>query len=265
LQARGDPDPTLGLPRLTVDGDQASERIALGRKLFMDRRLSRNATMSCGMCHVPEQGFTVNELATAVGIEGRSLRRNAPTVLNVGYNTFLFHDGRQTRLEEQAWGPLLASDEMGNSSRESVAARLARIPEYAGLFEQAFPGRGISPDSIGAALAAYQRSLISGGSRFDRWLLGAETGALTPAERHGYTLFRTKAHCDACHTLEARESLFTDNAFHNLGVGLAGPERSAAEVTDGWRQGPLRVPHADASQRRADRTVHARRVAGDPA
>src|SRR5262245_17864704 len=96
-------DAQRALPALTASEARASERTALGRKLFMDRRLSRNGTMSCGMCHVPEQGFTVNEMATAVGIEGRSLRRNAPTLLNVGYSTSLFHDGRARTLEEQAW------------------------------------------------------------------------------------------------------------------------------------------------------------------
>ena len=124
---QGAADAQLGLPVLAASDAQAAERIALGRKLFMDRRLSRNGTMSCGMCHIPEQGFTVNELATAVGIEGRSLRRNAPTLLNVGYNTSLFHDGRARTLEEQAWGPLLAADEMGNSSREAVADQLAAV------------------------------------------------------------------------------------------------------------------------------------------
>ncbi len=93
----------------------------------MDRRLSRNGTMSCGMCHVPEQGFTTNEMATTIGIEGRSLRRNAPTVLNVGFQLTLFHDGRETSLERQIWSPLLAADEMGNASRAAVVARVSAL------------------------------------------------------------------------------------------------------------------------------------------
>jgi cytochrome c peroxidase len=222
-------DAMLGLPPPAQE-ERAAQRVALGRKLFMDRRLSGNGTMSCGTCHVPEQGFTANELRTAVGIEGRSLRRNAPTVLNAGYNRFLFHDGRETRLEEQAWGPLLAGDEMGNESRESVTARIAQLPDYAGRFDEAFPGRGLTPATIGAALAAYQRSLVSGGSRFDRWYFGGEDGALTAAERRGFVLFRGKAHCDACHTLGRDHALFTDDAFHNIGVGLASADRAAAEV-----------------------------------
>jgi cytochrome c peroxidase len=227
---QGTPDARLGLPAASTPDHGQVERVALGRKLFMDRRLSRNGTMSCGMCHVPEQAFVVNELTTAVGIEGRSLRRNAPTVLNVGFNTRFFHDGRAATLEEQAWGPLLASDEMGNAERAAVVQQIAALADYAGRFEQAFPGQGLSPETIGAALAAYQRSLVSGGSRFDRWFYLGEAGALTLAERRGYLLFRGKAQCAACHVIGGRHALFTDNEFHNRGVGLGGPDRSTAKV-----------------------------------
>ena len=82
------------------------KKIALGRKLFFDRRLSLNDTFSCAMCHVPEQGFASNELSMAVGIEGRSVRRNTPSLYNVAYATRLFHDGREDSLEQQIWGPL---------------------------------------------------------------------------------------------------------------------------------------------------------------
>ena len=82
-------------------------KVNLGRKLFYDRRLSLNDTISCAMCHVPDQGFTVNEVATAVGMEGRSVRRNAPTLYNVAYFGKLFHDARENSLEQQVWMPLL--------------------------------------------------------------------------------------------------------------------------------------------------------------
>lgn len=224
------PEPMLGLPSAPAPDARAADRVLVGRKLFMDRRLSRNGTMSCGMCHVPEQGFTVNELATAVGIEGRSLRRNAPTVLNVGYYTSFFHDGRAATLEEQVWGPLLAPDEMGNASRDSVVARIATLPDYGGLFERAFPGTGLSSDTISAALASYQRSLASAGSAFDRWFYRGETDALSASAQRGYVLFRGKAQCGACHEIGGRYALFTDNAFHNIGVGLGRPARSTATV-----------------------------------
>jgi len=219
----------LGLPSAPGANDSPAQ-VELGRKLFMDRRLSRNGTMSCGMCHVPEQGFAVNELATAVGIEGRSLRRNAPTVLNVGFNESFFHDGRAATLEEQAWGPLLAHDEMGNPSREEVVARIAALIDYAEPFRKAFAGQALSAQSIAIALAAYQRSLVAAGSRFDRWYFGGETHALNEEEKRGFVVYRGKAQCNACHKLGRQHALFTDEAFHNLGVGLPEPGRKKADV-----------------------------------
>ena len=107
--------PPLGLPPVPVPADNpvTQLKVELGRKLFYDRRLSLNNTISCAMCHIPEQGFTSNEMALAVGIEGRTVRRNAPTVYNSAYLTRLFHDGREHSLEQQVWSPLLANNEMG--------------------------------------------------------------------------------------------------------------------------------------------------------
>jgi len=110
--------PPLGLPAVPVPTNNpiTVEKIDLGRKLFYDRRLSLNNTFSCAMCHVPEQGFTHNELATSVGIEGRSGRRNNPTLYNIAYAEKLFHDGREDSLEQQVWGPLLAHNPKKNQT-----------------------------------------------------------------------------------------------------------------------------------------------------
>ena len=99
---------------MTEGTDLTREKIALGRKMFFDRRLSHTDTISCAICHVPEMGFAHNELATAVGTEGRSVPRNAPTILNSALLTRLFHDGREHSLENQVWGPLLSHNEMAN-------------------------------------------------------------------------------------------------------------------------------------------------------
>jgi len=216
-------DPALGLPPLEAlqKDPSAAARVELGRRLFMDRRLSHNGTMSCGMCHVPEQGFTTNEMATAIGIEGRSLRRNAPTVLNVAFQPMLFHDGRETSLERQAWSPLLAVDEMGNASRAAVVARVSGLADYSSAFARVFPGAGINEDTIAVALASYERTLIAANSRFDLWLFSGEGSALTARERSGLELFRGKAGCTACHHFSERAALFTDHLFHNTGVGWA--------------------------------------------
>jgi cytochrome c peroxidase len=213
--------PPLGLPPVPVPRDNpvTYEKVQLGRKLFFDRRLSLNQTMSCGMCHIPEQGFTNNELATAVGIEGRTVRRNAPTIYNVAYFSHIFHDGRETRLEYQIWQPILASNEMANPSIGYVIEKIHRLPDYAGLFENAFDGRGPGIETIGMAIAAYERTLVSANSPFDRWYFGKDPTALGEAARRGFQLFRGKAGCGACHTIEKDYALFTDDAFHNTGLG----------------------------------------------
>ncbi|MCU7803895.1 MAG: SCO family protein [Candidatus Thiodiazotropha sp. (ex Lucinoma borealis)] len=213
--------PPLGLPSvpIPVDNPVTREKIALGRKLFFDRRLSLNDTFSCAMCHVPEQGFTSNELSMAVGIEGRSVRRNSPTIYNTAYASLLFHDGREDTLEQQAWGPLLAKNEMGNPSIGHVLNKIRGIPEYQGLFETAFDGRGVTMETLGMALACYERSLASANSNFDRWYYAKDTQALSSSAQRGFELFTGKGGCSACHTIGAEYALFTDNQLHNTGTG----------------------------------------------
>jgi cytochrome c peroxidase len=215
------PPAPLGLPAMEVPPDNplTAQKAALGRKLFFDRRLSPNGTMSCAMCHVPEQGFTAHELATPVGIEGRSVRRNAPTVLNAGWLRRLFHDGREISLENQVWGPLLAANEMGNPSIGYVIERIRSFADYAGRFEAAFGGKPVSAERIGAALATYQRTLAAGDSRFDRWRYGRDASALDRLEQQGFAIFGGKGRCAVCHLVGEEHALFTDHAFHNTGVG----------------------------------------------
>ena len=223
-------DPPLGLPPLEVPDDNplTASKIALGRKLFYDRRLSGNDTFSCAMCHIPEQGFTSHELATAVGIEGRTVRRNSPTLYNVGHRKRLFHDGRDTRLEHQIWGPLLAQNEMGNPSIGAVLEKIRGLSDYDGRFERAFPERGLTIETLGMAIASYERALVSGGSDFDRWRYGGEDSAFSPAARRGFELFTGKARCSACHPIGEQHALFSDAEFHNTGVGFAATRGTAS-------------------------------------
>ena len=211
----------LGLPAVPVPEDNplSAEKIALGRMLFYDRRLSLNDTQSCAMCHIPEQGFGSNELSTAVGIEGRGVRRNSPTLYNVAFFERLFHDGREHSLEQQIWGPLLASNEMGNPSVGYILEKIKSIPDYQGLFEQAFDGTGPDIKNLGQALASYQRTLIAGDSDFDRWYYGKQEDALNDSAKRGFELFTGAATCSACHTIGTEYALFTDQQLHNTGVG----------------------------------------------
>jgi cytochrome c peroxidase len=213
--------PPLGLPPIPVPPDNpvTAAKVELGRLLFFDRRLSHNGTFSCAMCHVPEQGFSSNELATAVGIEGRTVRRNSPTIYNVAYLERLFHDGRETTLEQQIWGPLLAHNEMGNPSVGQVIERVRSIPEYQERFARAFDGRAPSMETLGRALASYQRLLVSANSAFDRWYFGEDEQALSAEQKAGFALFSGKAGCSACHLVNQDWALFTDHRMHNTGIG----------------------------------------------
>lgn len=212
----------LGLPVMEhpKDNPPTAKKIALGRKLFMDRRLSHNNTISCGMCHVPEEGFTSNQIATAVGIEGRSHRRNSPTMFNVGYYEFLFHDGREFTLEDQVIAPMVAFNEMNNPAVGHAIEKIRNAEDYAGLFEEAFGGP-VNLQRLTQAIAVYERTLISGNSRFDQWHFGGDKKAMNEKEVAGFEIFKGKAKCIICHTIGAKSALFTDQSFHNTGIGWA--------------------------------------------
>ncbi|MEO8124148.1 MAG: cytochrome c peroxidase [Burkholderiales bacterium] len=222
----------FGLPPLTLPTGVLRDgpRIELGRKLFFDRRLSFNGTQSCAMCHVPEEGFTSHASKTAVGIEGKSLRRNAPTLLNVAWQGLLFHDGREFSLATQAWMPLLHVDEMANPSIGYVLQRIRSLPDYDGLFEHAFAGAGPGMDTLGAALAAFQSTLVAADSRFDRWRYRGDAGALSEQEQVGFRIFAGKGRCTGCHDVGEKSALFADGKFHVTGAGQAMTTDSAIVV-----------------------------------
>ncbi len=223
--------PPLGLPPVPIPADNPATlaKIALGRKLFFDRRLSANNTMSCAICHIPEQGFTNNELATAVGVEGRSVRRNSPTSYNVAYARTMFHDARDVSLETQIFGPLLAHREMANPSMGLLIAKISKLDNYSALFNRAFAA---PPNvlNLGQALASYQRTLVSANSPFDRWKFGGDKQAMSAQAIAGYQLFIGKARCGGCHLIGERSALFTDHGLHNTGIGSA---RDLNDAQDG--------------------------------
>ncbi|HSM30214.1 MAG TPA: cytochrome c peroxidase [Woeseiaceae bacterium] len=212
--------PPPGLPDIPVPDHNpvTSDKVRLGRKLFFDRRLSANNTVSCAMCHIPEQGFSQNELRLPVGIEGKSVRRNAPTIYNTAYVERLFHDGREISLENQVWAPLLAQNEMGNVSIGVVVERIDSLDDYGEQFMKAF-GRGPDIQTIGMAIASYERVLVSADSGFDRWFYGNDESAVSESGKRGFEIFRGKGRCSACHTVTREYALFSDGEFHNTGIG----------------------------------------------
>ena len=212
--------PPLGLPpSLPVpdDNELTAEKVALGRRLFFDPRLSPNDTMSCAMCHIPGQGFTVNELRLAVGINGQTTKRNPPTLYNVAYQRLLFHDGREFTLEDQVISPLTNPVEMGNPSIGYVVEKIKKLPGYAEQFRRAF-GEGVSVATLGKALASYERTLLSANSPFDRWYFGGDAAAVSNEVKAGFKIFTGRGQCFACHTVSKEAALFTNQGFHNTGA-----------------------------------------------
>jgi cytochrome c peroxidase len=176
------------------DNPVTRQRVVLGRKLFFDRRLSRDNSLSCATCHDPKRGFSDGR-AKARGIGNAEGARSSPALINRGYGSSFFWDGRAATLEQQVLEPIVNPNELGLS--------LLAIPLRAGL----------EPSEVAAALATYVRTIRSGASRFDRFTSGEAT-ALTPVELDGLNLFRGKANCVSCHV----GPNFSDEQFHNTGV-----------------------------------------------
>jgi cytochrome c peroxidase len=207
--------------------------VALGQKLFFEPRLSGDGTVACATCHDPNRAFTDGRPAS-VGIHGRVGQRNAPTLLNALYNKHQFWDGRVNTLEQQAALPITNPFEMGSASIGDAASRIASDKAYKAQFMQAF-GRGVNEQDMLSAIAAYERTLVSFDSPFDHFIAG-EANAISDSAKRGWELFNTKARCNLCHALTDNErdtTLFMDNDFHNIGVGIlrhrVGPLAQQAE------------------------------------
>jgi cytochrome c peroxidase len=194
--------------------------VALGQKLFFEPRLSGDGTVACATCHDPDRAFTDGR-PVSVGIHGRVGQRNAPTVLNALYNKHQFWDGRVSTLEQQAALPITNPFEMGSASIGDAVSRIASDKDYQTQFAQAL-GRGVNEQDILSAIAAYERALTSFDSPFDHFMAG-EANAISDSAKRGWELFNTKARCHLCHALTDNQrdtTLFIDNDFHNIGVGI---------------------------------------------
>ena len=208
-------------------------RVALGQKLFFEPRLSGDGTVACATCHDPARAFTDGR-PVSVGIHGRVGQRNAPTILNALYNKHQFWDGRVDTLEEQAALPITNPFEMGSASIGDAASRIADDKDYQTQFMRAF-GRAVNEQDMLSAVAQYERTLASFNSPFDHFMAG-ETNAVSDSAKRGWELFSTKARCNLCHALTDNQrdpTLFMDNDFHNIGVGIlrhqVGPLAQKAE------------------------------------
>lgn len=197
------------------DNPTTPQKVTLGERLFHDPRLSADNKVSCATCHDSAKGFT-DRLPTSKGIRDQVGKRNAPTVLNAMFLDSQFLDGRAASLEEQAKLPLINPIEMGLRDGGEVVQKVAAIPEYAEAFQKVF-GRPVNYDDVGRAIAAFERTVLSGNSAIDHFLAGQQD-ALSASARRGWTLFNGKARCNTCHAVNQSYPFFTDNKFHNIGV-----------------------------------------------
>lgn len=190
-------------------------RIDLGKKLFFDPRLSGSNWISCATCHNPALGWSDGR-PTAMGDGMKVLNRATPTILNTAYNPLQMWDGRAPSLEDQAIGPIAAAGEM-NQDMELLLTELSAIPGYRKLFDEAYPGEGITRTTIGKAIANFERTVVSAESSFDAWRRG-DSSAISDQAKRGFALFDGKAKCSACH----QGFNFVDDGFHNIGLKSTG-------------------------------------------
>ena len=193
------------------------EKVALGDKLFNDKRLSVNDAVSCATCHDASKAFVDQKpLPDGVAAPKERPQRNSPTVVNAMFNATQFWDGRAPTLEEQAKLPILNPIEMGQKAPEDVVAKVRRIPEYAAAFPKVF-GHEATYDDIAAAIATFERTQYAGDAPFDRYVAGNEK-AVDAAAKRGWLIFNGKGRCSDCHAFSTVSPLFSDQKFHNIGI-----------------------------------------------
>ncbi len=203
-----------GLAPLTIpeDNPQTAEKIELGKQLYFDPRLSRDSTVSCASCHDPKKGWS-NGDQFATGVRGQKGGRSSPTIINSAYAKLQFWDGRAEHLEGQALGPIQNPIEM-EMTLDEVVERLNKVEGYKKQFQKVF-GTDVTSPNMAKAIAAFERTVLSGDAPFDQFKAG-DTKALSASAQRGLKLFTGKANCSACHS----GPNFSDAAFHNIGVGM---------------------------------------------
>jgi cytochrome c peroxidase len=210
------------------DNPMTKDKVELGRLLFFDKRLSRDNTIACASCHMANQMAFTDGKPVSTGIGGKMGGRSAPTVINRAFSKVQFWDGRAATLEDQALGPLVNPIEHGFPNHDELVKKLNGIEGYRKLFKKVY-GTDVTKDGIGKAIATFERTVLSGNSPFDQYDLGGKEELLSESARKGLTLFRGKARCTKCHS----GFNFTEEKFHNLGIGMdkPNPDLGRFEVT----------------------------------
>jgi cytochrome c peroxidase len=239
----------LGLPAVQYpeNNPQTPEKITLGDKLFNDKRFSATGEVSCATCHDATKAFTDSPLEVSEGIQGLTGTRNAPTVINSVFFETMFWDGRSPDLEDQALHPFVNPVEMGLKNHQPILDIVRSDPEYTTAFKDVFgkSGDSITMTEVTKAIAAFERTKVSGNSPFDRWYYGGEVEALTAEQKRGFDLFINEGRCVSCHVIEQTQALFTDNRFHNIGVGINDIQNDIPELASEYLSANLSAEEVD--------------------
>jgi cytochrome c peroxidase len=219
-------------PEIPSDNPLTAAKVELGKKLYFDARLSSDGTVSCATCHDPRHGFADGRgQKTSAGVGGQMGARNSPTVLNAAFFSQQFWDGRAATLEEQALQPFINPIEMGIPDHPALVEKVSGLPEYPALFSAAFGKDEVTAERIGQAIASFERTVIHLEAPIDRFIAG-DQGAISESARRGWELYNGKARCNNCHGHVDAFPLFTDDGYHNIGVGTqaAGFEKLGRSV-----------------------------------
>ena len=249
VAAYGATSAPLGLPPVPYpdDNPQTDEKIALGDRLFHDKRFSSTGEVSCSTCHERDKAFTDSPLSVSVGIEKKTGTRNAPTVINSVYFETMFWDGRSPSLEDQALHPFVNPVEMGLKDHQPILEIVRSDPDYVKQFQGVFgkSGEAVTMIEVTQAIAAFERTQVTGNSPFDRWYFTGEADALTEQQKRGYDLFVNQGRCVSCHLIEQTQALFTDNRFHNIGVGINDIQNDVPELVHAFLEADATLSEVD--------------------
>lgn len=238
----------LGLPPVPVptNNPQNPAKIALGDKLFHDKRFSIDGTISCASCHDSNKGFTDN-LPVSIGHHGLTGTRNAPTVINAAFYKSQFWDGREPDLEGQSKQPFINPVEGGLPDHQPILDILRNDTDYKTAFAEIFKVSGdqLTMDHVAKAIASFERSIVAGNSPFDRYYFKGEKSALTEQQQRGFQLFLGQGRCVSCHTIEQDHALFTDSRFHNIGVGINAIQQDVPRLAQAFLQAKVQGGDVD--------------------
>lgn len=209
---------------IPADNPMTPEKVALGRQLFFDERLSADGSRSCYSCHVCEKGLT-DGLPKAIGALNKQLPRSSPTLWNIGYHKEFYWDGRSGSLEKQALAAWTGANM--SAKADEIVAKLNALEGYKSQFQKVFQSDA-TPDNVVKAIAAFERTIISGNTAWDRWKAG-DTNAISQSAWRGWNIFQS-IQCNNCHD----GVLFTDQQYHNVGIGMdqKEPDVGRSKVTN---------------------------------